>query len=195
MNSEKTTDSEVSMNIEESIEGEETPLETEPEPKQQDRRPLWMIGGLVVAALALLACCGLVGTVFYVGRGGSGTDAPPPPPEAAPPQNPLANTNWKLHGMNMNEVPLPHSTITIRFGADGSLSGNSGCNDYSGSYTVNGDALSVGPLAGTGALCDDEIDMQEQRYLAILQSAATFEMSRNQLIIRDATGQEVLRFD
>jgi heat shock protein HslJ len=67
-------------------------------------------------------------------------------------------------------------------------------------------------LMGTGALCGDELDMQEQRYLAILQSAATFEMqeqrylailqsaatfemSRNQLIIRDATGQEVLRFD
>ena len=189
MSSEETT------NIEEHTEGEETALETEPEPKQQDSRPLWIIGGLVVAALALLACCGLVGSVFYIGRGGIGTDAPPPPPEAAPPQNPLANTNWKLHGMNMNEVPLPRSSITIRFGADGSLSGNSGCNDYSGSYTVNGDALSVGPLAGTGALCGDEIDMQEQRYLAILQSAATFEMSRNQLIIKDATGQEVLRFD
>ncbi len=193
MSSEEIVNSEETMNVKEPVDDEETALETEPEPKQQDNRPLWIIGGLVVAVLALLACCGLVGTIFYVGRGGSGTDAPPP--EAAPPQNPLANTNWKLHGMNMNEVPLPRSSITIRFGADGSLSGNSGCNDYSGSYTVNGDALSVGPLAVTGALCDDEIDMQEQRYLAILQSAATFEMSRNLLIIRDATGQEVLRFD
>ena len=193
MSSEEIVNSEETMNVKEPVDDEETALETEPEPKQQDNRPLWIIGGLVVAVLALFACCVLVGTVFYVGRGGIDTGAPPP--EAAPPQNPLANTNWKLHGMNMNEVPLPRSSITIRFGADGSLSGNSGCNDYSGSYTVNGDALSVGPLAGTGALCDDEIDMQEQRYLAILQSAATFEMSRNLLIIKDATGQEVLRFD
>ena len=187
--------SEEPMNSEEHTEGEETALETEAEPKQHDNRPLWIIGGLVVAALALLACCGLVVAAFYAGRGGIDVGTQPPPPEAAPPQNPLANTNWKLHGMNMNEVPLPRSSITIRFGADGSLSGNSGCNDYSGSYTVNGDALSVGPLAGTGALCGDDLDMQEQRYLAILQSAATFEMSRNLLIIRDATGQEVLRFD
>jgi heat shock protein HslJ len=191
--SEEIINTEEIMNIEEPVDGEETALETEPEPKQRNRRPLWVIGGLVVAVLALLACCVLAGAAYYVGRG-IYTGAPPPT-EAAPPQNPLANTNWKLHGMNMNEVPLPHSNITISFGADGSLSGNSGCNDYGGSYTVNGDALSVGPLMGTGRLCGDERDMQEQRYLAILQSAATFEMSRNQLIIRDATGQEVLRFD
>lgn len=54
MNSEKTTNSEETMNSEETIEGEETALETEPEPRQHDSRLLWIIGGLVAAALALL---------------------------------------------------------------------------------------------------------------------------------------------
>jgi heat shock protein HslJ len=377
MNSEKTTDSEASMNIEEPIEGEETALETEGEPKQQDSRHLWIIGGLVVAALALLV---MVIAAFFIGRemdtgtpvepaptrqspvavidvpteasvgdeiefDGSGsqpgsspivryewdfgdgtigkgavvahayyvpgkyrvtltvtgedglsntsktvkitikeivppTPTPTPVPElptiqsfsvspaqiqagecagiswsvsaegilvqvrrngrvvidkggavgqqmdcldkagsytyrleaynsvgesvfqeatvdvtAAPPENPLANTNWQLSAMNVNQVPVPDSTITVRFDAAGGLSGNGGCNSYDGVYVVRGASLGISGLSASSMVCGDDLDQQEQFYLTALQSAASFGISGNQLIIRDATGQEVLRFN
>ena len=70
-----------------------------------------------------------------------------------------------------------------------------GCNSYDGVYTVRGASLGISGLSATGVLCGDDLDQQERFYLAALQSAASFEISGNQLIIRDATGQEVLRFD
>jgi heat shock protein HslJ len=50
-------------------------------------------------------------------------------------------------------------------------------------------------VSGGGALCGPDIDQQEQAYLTALQSAATFEIGGGQLIIRDGTGQEVLRYN
>ncbi len=110
------------------------------------------------------------------------------------PSNPLANTNWQLSAMYVNQVPLPDTTITAFFDADGGVGGNDGCNTYSGPYTVDGNALSVGPLTFGRVSCGEDIDQQEKTYLAALQSATTFEISGNQLIIRDGAGQEVLRY-
>jgi putative lipoprotein len=114
---------------------------------------------------------------------------------AAPPENPLTNTNWQLSAMNVNQVPVPDSTITARFDAAGGLSGDGGCNSYDGVYTVSGASLGIIGLSAAGVVCGDDLDQQEQFYLAALQSAAIFEISGNQLIIKDATGQEVLRFN
>jgi len=111
------------------------------------------------------------------------------------PQNPLSNTSWQLSAMNINQVPLPGTNITAFFDTDGGVGGNSGCNPYSAWYTVNGSSLSIGPVSGGQALCGPDIDQQEQIYLTALQSAATFEIGGGQLIIRDGTGQEVLRYN
>jgi heat shock protein HslJ len=97
--------------------------------------------------------------------------------------------------MNVNQVPVSDTTITLAFGAQGDLSGNASCNTYNGSYTVNGNLFSVGPLATTRKSCGEDVDGQEKTYLTALRSAATFEISGNQLIIYDAGRQEVLRFN
>jgi heat shock protein HslJ len=68
------------------------------------------------------------------------------------------------------------------------VSGNSGCNNYSGGYKTTGDQLKVGPLAGTQMFCDQPAGVmdQEQQYLAALQNAATFQIDGGTLTIRDA---------
>ncbi len=44
--------------------------------------------------------------------------------------------------------------VTIAFLADGQVGGNSGCNQYTGAYTIEGGhSLSFGPLAGTRKAC------------------------------------------
>ena len=111
------------------------------------------------------------------------------------PQNPLANTNWQLSAINVNQVPLPNTNVTAFFSADGDVGGSGGCNPYSATYTVNGSSITIGPVSGGGALCGPDIDQQEQAYLSALQTAATFETGGGQLIIRDGTGQEVLRYN
>jgi heat shock protein HslJ len=72
-------------------------------------------------------------------------------------------------------------TLTAEFDA-GTISGNTGCNSFTGSYRVDGDSIEIGPLASTLAACpDEELQQQEQAYLAALQLAATFEVTGNRL--------------
>jgi heat shock protein HslJ len=113
----------------------------------------------------------------------------------APPQNPLANTNWRLLAMQgPGDVPSDVS-ITAYFGADGSLSGSGGCNSYTTSYVANGDVITIHAPVGTGAVCGDPMDSFEQSYLGLLPQAANFEIQGGQLIIFNNGGAEILRYN
>jgi heat shock protein HslJ len=106
----------------------------------------------------------------------------------------LTGTLWKVTNYNNGKqavVGLVTGTdISLRFGADGQVSGNSGCNTYSGGFESSGDKLKVGPLASTRLFCDKPAGVmeQEQQYLAALQNAATYEIIDDRLTIRDASG-------
>jgi heat shock protein HslJ len=72
-------------------------------------------------------------------------------------------------------------TLTAEFDA-GTLSGNTGCNSFNGPYSVDGDSIEIGPLASTLAACpNEELQQQEQAYLAALERATTFEITGNRL--------------
>ena len=111
------------------------------------------------------------------------------------PGNPLANTSWALSSFEPGRVPLPNTTITLAFDNAGTVSGNSGCNTYSGAYTVDGTTLTVGPLISTQMACEQDVMDQEQIYLASLQGAASFDLPAGQLVIFNAAGQEILRYN
>jgi ABC-type amino acid transport substrate-binding protein/heat shock protein HslJ len=113
----------------------------------------------------------------------------------APPQNPLANTTWQLQTTEVNGVVPAGVSVTAYFGADGSLSGNGGCNSYNTFYTVNGQAITIQMPLTTGALCGDPADGVERTYFSLLPQAASFEISGNQLILRNSGGQEILRYN
>ena len=91
-------------------------------------------------------------------------------------------------------MPIAGTTLTAVFGNSSDISGDSGCNTFNGSYTVSGSSISIGPLATTQKLCQDEVNTQEQTYLAALQSATTYSISGSQLILY-AGGSEVARFN
>lgn len=111
------------------------------------------------------------------------------------PGNPLASTGWSLSSFAPGRVPLPNTTITLAFDDSGKVSGNSGCNSYSGAYTVSGTSLSIGPLISTQMACEPDVMDQEQLYLSALQGAASFDLPAGQLVIFDASSQEILRYN
>jgi heat shock protein HslJ len=108
--------------------------------------------------------------------------------------NPLADTGWQLVARNVNIPPLPDSTITLLFAAD-QLSGAGGCNTYNGAYAVTGNNLSISPLAITRSSCGEELDAQEAAYVQALQGATSYQIIGAQLILRDSSGAEVLRYN
>lgn len=111
----------------------------------------------------------------------------------AAPQNPLNGTAWEVTGFNngMNAVvsALPGTTLTTRFSGD-QVSGNSGCNEYSGSYWVSGSNISIGALAAGMMFCaepEGAMD-QEAQFQAALRSATTFQLEGNRLTLRRGDG-------
>ncbi len=102
----------------------------------------------------------------------------------------LVGTDWELTAYNNGNQAvvgvLEGTTLTASFGNDGNLSGNSGCNQYNGGYKVNGDEITIGPLASTMMMCSDPAGVmdQEAQYLTALQSAASYQIEGNVLELR-----------
>jgi heat shock protein HslJ len=80
------------------------------------------------------------------------------------------------------------TTVTAIFGADGKLSGNAGCNTYNGTYTTDGDKITIGPLATTRMACEQAVMDQETAYLNALANASTYNLGKGTLELRDANG-------
>jgi len=107
---------------------------------------------------------------------------------------PLEGTLWQLVSYNDGQQAmkgvLPETQITALF-EDGNVSGSAGCNSYSGSFEVNGNELSIGPLAGTMRMCasPEGIMEQEAAYQAALQSTATYRIIASRLELVSGTGE------
>ena len=112
----------------------------------------------------------------------------------------LAGTEWNVIGYNNGKQAVVSvingTTLTASFGKDGNLSGNAGCNTYSGTYTVNGNQVTIGPLASTMMFCEDPAGTmdQEAQYLAALQTAATYQIENNVLELRTTDGALAANF-
>jgi heat shock protein HslJ len=80
------------------------------------------------------------------------------------------------------------TTVTAIFGADGTLTGNDGCNNYNSTYTTDGDTIAIGPVATTRMACEQAVMDQEQGYLIALSKAATYTLGKNSLELRGGDG-------
>ena len=80
--------------------------------------------------------------------------------------------------------------LTADFSADGTLSGNTGCNSFRGDYTLEGRTLRVGPLTATKDACPSkDASEQEKGYLAALESAVRIEQTGPELTLLNSKGQ------
>jgi heat shock protein HslJ len=71
--------------------------------------------------------------------------------------------------------------LTAEF-SGGQVSGSTGCNTFNGPYQIDGDSISIGPLATTLAACPTpELDQQQANYLNALSLARSFEVSAGRL--------------
>ncbi|MCS6846640.1 MAG: META domain-containing protein [Anaerolineae bacterium] len=125
---------------------------------------------------------------------------PPPPPRqaapaapAAPTTNPLAGTSWTLATLG-GQPALQGTTATLNFGADGRASGTDGCNAFSGSYEVSGDALKFGPLMGTLMACEASVMAQADAFRNALEQTARFAVANDTLTLQDANSAALASF-
>jgi heat shock protein HslJ len=112
----------------------------------------------------------------------------------------LTGTTWWLNSYNDGQggfvSVLLGSEITAVFGDEGKATGSAGCNTYTASYAIEGDAVTFGPAATTRKMCaqPDGIMEQESAYLAALESAATYQIRGDELVLTDADGVRLAAF-
>jgi heat shock protein HslJ len=101
----------------------------------------------------------------------------------------LDDSAWILTEIN-NDTTIIGNSPTLEFEGD-MVSGTANCNLYSGSYKVEGETISFGPLARTEMYCmeTEGVMDQEQTYLEILEAAQRFELVESGLIIFSDSGK------
>jgi heat shock protein HslJ len=112
----------------------------------------------------------------------------------------LTETIWSLENYNNGQEAivsvLEGSEISANFDEGGNVSGVAGCNNYSGTYQIEGDKISIelGPL--TMMFCEqpEGVMDQETAYLQALESVASFHILGDEMVMRDESGQDVLKY-
>ena len=74
------------------------------------------------------------------------------------------------------------------------MSGNAGCNDYTGSYMVDGEVLTIGPLAATKKACGPAESTVETAFLTVMEKVATYSVSGDTLELKTADAKVRLKF-
>ena len=136
-----------------------------------NKNPLTLLTILVAAGLLLSACT----------------------PAATSPD--LAGSSWKLvsYGPAGNQTPAASGIPTsLTFGQDGQVSGNLGCNGFSGGYEMKGGTIVLGALASTLMACPEPQMTQEGIAFQVLAGTLPLELSGNTLTIHAASADLAL---
>lgn len=84
---------------------------------------------------------------------------------------------WQVTRVGERSVAGSHG-MTVRFAADGSISGYGGCNRYTGRYEIGGEGIETGPMASTRRAClDPAIGSLEHELLAALGALRQFRIA------------------
>lgn len=109
----------------------------------------------------------------------------------------LEGRSWSVTEMSLEGAtapPIEGTTMTATF-EDGTVGGIATCNNYFGSYEAKRGSLTIGPLGTTLMACIGVpgSDVQEQTYLALLQSAEKYSVDGDTLEISSG-GSVVLKY-
>lgn len=116
-------------------------------------------------------------------------------------QNPLQvleSTNWQASGINNNRggvVSDKNTYLSTAQFSDGKIQGKAACNQFSASYTLQNQTITIGPTRTTKMFCaEDGVMTQEAQFLYALTQVNRFEIQANRLYLRDASGSLWLSF-
>lgn len=89
----------------------------------------------------------------------------------------LAGTEWRL--VEMDDIPVVASAETqffLAFGRDGKVSGQA-CNHLGGEYRLQGQRMTVGPVAMTEMSCGEATYRLEGRFLQIISEPLAYQFA------------------
>jgi putative lipoprotein len=102
----------------------------------------------------------------------------------------LRNVTWVAEDIGGRGV-VDRVQSTVRFGADGRLTGTGGCNHMFGTYEADAGTLRVGPMGGTQKACPPAVMDQETKFFAALGGARTYAFDGNGFLTIAGSGATV----
>lgn len=108
----------------------------------------------------------------------------------------LEESTWRLTRLPGRTLPAVHerNAVTVSF-KGGRVHGFSGCNQFMGSYTLDGGRLVLGRLGGTMMACPEPAMSLESHFLKALSGALGVAMAGDTLTLTPADGGEALQFE
>lgn len=158
----------------------------------RDRGVARLAAPIAVMALVLAAC-----SSGGAASPSTGVASPENPSEATVDSPTLEGTDWQLTdyaGPDGNTVPVPDKVAATALFQDGKVTGNAGCNNFNGTYTLDGDKITVGPLATTMMSCGPVQDALEQAFVTAMGKVATWSLAGDTLELKTAEGKVGLVF-
>ncbi len=109
------------------------------------------------------------------------------------PAGPSLSGTWQVTSLVGGPLPAG-ADVTIGFAAP-TVSGNSGCNIYSGSYTQTAKNLTIGPIAMTKMACPAQLMDVEAGFGAALSAVTRYDMAGDtlQLFVGDSLMMQAQR--
>lgn len=108
----------------------------------------------------------------------------------------LSGTDWKLASYGPAAAPQAAAAdiqTHLTFSPDGTLSGNMGCNGFSGTYTLQADGqINFGTIMSTLMACPDPQMAQEGATFQVLKGTAVYKLEGSTLTITSEDGKTVL---
>ncbi len=140
-------------------------------------------------ALYLLACA----------LSGPARAADPVTTEVDPESSTIEGPSWQLLAYRSDTAlanVLTKSRPTRFQFAGGRMSGNTGCNQLTGAYTLDGSIVTIGTgLAATQMGCPQPLMKQEKAIIQTLKSVATYRREGDRMELLDAHGAALLQFE
>jgi len=105
----------------------------------------------------------------------------------------LTGTAWQVQSVNNGRGGVASvvvgTQLSMTFGDDGTVGGETGCNTFRGSYTVTDTTIEFSPLITTRRACTSEAaNAQEQAFLAALAASTRYELAGDRLTLRNDPG-------
>ena len=109
----------------------------------------------------------------------------------------LQEREWKLVWTEaFPSMPSGVANPTLRFGPDGRLGGNTGCNSAGAAYTAEGDRLMIQPMISTKRACVNPAGNQlERAYIEAIEATRRYRIANGELELLDENGRVVARFN
>lgn len=102
--------------------------------------------------------------------------------------------SWKIVSI-LGDKTAPYSPAEITFSADGKLSGNNSCNNFFGSYHLQGDKLTLNLGGSTMKACVDALMSQEQLVSQAMPQVDTVKLTGDQLQLNKQNGKTLFTLE